>query len=50
METFKNIWPIDETLTYTSTLGPNKPRSNGNEEILSTSKILRTCDSPSDEV
>ena len=29
-----SIWPIDRTLTGTTTLGQSEPESNGNEEVL----------------
>ena len=46
----RSIWPIDGTLTGTSTLGLSKPRSNGNKGILHTFQISRTGASPSDTV
>ena len=45
-----SIWPIDETLTSTTTLGQSGPGSNSNEEVLNTLQISQTGISSSDAV
>ena len=35
-----SIWPIDETLTGTTTLDPGRPESKGNERILGIPQTL----------
>ena len=41
-------WPIDETLTGTTTPGQSGPKSNSNEEVLQIPQSSRTEISPSD--
>ena len=43
-----SIWPIDRTLTGTTTLGQSGLGSNGNEEVLHISQSSKTGASPSD--
>ena len=46
---FSSIWPIDRTLSDTTTLGQSGPRSDGNEEALCIPQSLSiTGTSPSD--
>ena len=46
----KSIWPIDETLTGTTTPGQGGPGSNGNKEVLHTPQISKIEDSISNAV
>ena len=44
---FTFIWPIDRTLTSTTTMGRSEVRSNGNQVMLNVHQRLRTGLSPS---
>ena len=46
----KSIWPIDGTLTGTTTLSQSAPGSNDNEMVLYTHQISITRGSPSNAV
>ena len=46
----RSIWPIDKTLTGTTTVGESGTRSNGNEGVLHTAEISRPGASPADAV
>ena len=43
-----SIWPMDRTLSGTTTLGQNGPGSNDNEGVLHIPQISKTDASPSD--
>ena len=44
------FWPIDGTLTGTTTLGQSGPESNSNQGVLYIPQSSRSGDSPSDTV
>ena len=44
----RSIWPIDGSLTGTTTPGQNEPRSNGNEVVFHIPQSSRTGASPPD--
>ena len=46
----RSIWPLDGTLTSTTTVGHSEPESHGNEGVLHTPQISRTGVSSSDAV
>ena len=43
-----SVWPLDMTLTSSTTLSPSGPGSNDNKGILHISQSFRTGASPSD--
>ena len=43
-----SLWPIDKTLTGTSTPGQSRPGCNGIDELLTISQSSKTEGSPSD--
>ena len=43
-----SIWPIDGTLTGTTTLGQSRTESNGNEELLHITQSSNTRALPLD--
>ena len=45
-----SIWPIDDTLTGTTTPGQSGHGSRGNEQVLHVSQSSRTGASPSNVV
>ena len=46
----RSIWPINESLTGTTNLGPSGPGSNSSEGVLHILQISRTGASPLDVV
>ena len=47
---FWSIWPIDETLTDSTTSGQSGPGMNGNEGVLHIPQGSRTRTSPLDAI